>query len=122
MIYSSSLEFDSFIGAQPKKFNGYDLKLGELAPEGESFVPWAALKKYPYTYIGNANRQNVCSMRVKIQFKLICTVRFLRDSSIVERFLMSYGTCEFKLLSFSSRFTVNLPQKGSCAGEWHIFS
>ncbi|KAK2630155.1 hypothetical protein QTJ16_000975 [Diplocarpon rosae] len=37
-----------------------ELKLGQLAPERKSFVPWAALKKYPYTCIGQENRQKVC--------------------------------------------------------------
>ncbi|PVH86847.1 hypothetical protein DL98DRAFT_567142 [Cadophora sp. DSE1049] len=37
----------------------YQLQQGQLTNEGESFIPWAAVKKYPYTYVGNNNRQRV---------------------------------------------------------------
>jgi len=36
-----------------------EYNFGQLAPEGEAFVPWQAVKKYPYTYIGTGNRQKV---------------------------------------------------------------
>ncbi|CZS95746.1 uncharacterized protein RCO7_08741 [Rhynchosporium graminicola] len=42
-----------------QQFATYQLKQGQLTLEGESFIPWAAFKKYPYTYIGNSNRQRV---------------------------------------------------------------
>ncbi|TVY47590.1 Uncharacterized protein LOCC1_G002330 [Lachnellula occidentalis] len=39
------------------QYAGYGL--GQLAPEDEAFVPWQAVKKYPYAYIGTGNRQRV---------------------------------------------------------------
>ncbi|PBP28596.1 QDE-2-interacting protein [Diplocarpon rosae] len=48
------------LGTQTEGSVEHQLKLGQLAPERQSFVPWAALKKYPYTYIGQENRQKVC--------------------------------------------------------------
>ncbi|KAI9050016.1 hypothetical protein LZ554_006161 [Drepanopeziza brunnea f. sp. 'monogermtubi'] len=53
-------ELGSSVSQPSKELIQYDLEPGELAPEGESFVPWAALKKYPYMYIGVANKQKVC--------------------------------------------------------------
>ncbi|TVY54585.1 Uncharacterized protein LSUE1_G009553, partial [Lachnellula suecica] len=38
-------------------YKGYGY--GCVAPEGEAFVPWNAVKKYPYSYIGTGNRQKV---------------------------------------------------------------
>jgi len=38
-----------------------DYGLGQLAPEDGAFVPWQAVKKYPYAYIGTGNRQRVSS-------------------------------------------------------------
>ncbi|KAL5326879.1 hypothetical protein ACEPPN_004568 [Leptodophora sp. 'Broadleaf-Isolate-01'] len=43
----------------PQEFVTYQLKQGQLTHEGESFIPWAAVKKYPYTYVGVNNRQRV---------------------------------------------------------------
>lgn len=43
----------------PNDFKEYQLQVGELAAEGESFCPFQTIKKYPYVYIGNANRQRV---------------------------------------------------------------
>ena len=37
----------------------YQLTLGDLAPEGESFCPWQTVKKYPYTFVGVASRSKV---------------------------------------------------------------
>ncbi|KAH7360579.1 hypothetical protein BKA65DRAFT_188777 [Rhexocercosporidium sp. MPI-PUGE-AT-0058] len=42
-----------------QEFVTYQLKQGQLTTEGESFIPWAAVKKYPYTYVGVNNRQRV---------------------------------------------------------------
>ena len=39
--------------------NEYQLTLGDLAAEDESFCPWQTVKKYPYTYVGIANRSKV---------------------------------------------------------------
>jgi hypothetical protein len=60
MVFAD-LVLGSSVGEPSKELMQYDLEPGELAPEGESFVPWAALKKYPYLYIGVANKQKVCS-------------------------------------------------------------
>ncbi|KAL3423673.1 QDE-2-interacting protein [Phlyctema vagabunda] len=35
------------------------LQLGQLAAEDEKFVPWKAIKRYPYCFIGNTNRPKV---------------------------------------------------------------
>ncbi|PQE14580.1 qde-2-interacting protein [Rutstroemia sp. NJR-2017a WRK4] len=35
------------------------LQFGEMAPEGEGFCLWKTVTKYPYSYIGNANRAMV---------------------------------------------------------------
>ena len=43
----------------PQQFVTYQLQQGQLTAEGEKFIPWAAVKKYPYTYVGVANRQRV---------------------------------------------------------------
>lgn len=40
-------------------FKEYQLKQGDLAADGENFVPWQAIKKYPYMYIGKANGELV---------------------------------------------------------------
>ena len=37
----------------------YQLPLGKLAAEDERLCPWQIIKKYPYYYIGNANRPKV---------------------------------------------------------------
>jgi hypothetical protein len=42
--------------------NEYQLQVGELASESESFCPFQTIKKYPYIYIGNANRQKVAEL------------------------------------------------------------
>jgi hypothetical protein len=42
-------------------FEEYQLQQGELAAEGERFITWNAIKKYPYAYIGYTNRQLVSS-------------------------------------------------------------
>ncbi|OWP06572.1 hypothetical protein B2J93_1213 [Marssonina coronariae] len=47
------------LGTKSQDSVEYQLELGQLAPEGMSFVPWTALKKYPFTYIGHGNRQKV---------------------------------------------------------------
>ena len=44
---------------QPTDLPNYQLQLGQLAFEGESFCPWQTVKKYPYAYIGVANRHKV---------------------------------------------------------------
>jgi hypothetical protein len=44
---------------QPTEVTDYQLEFGQLATEGESFCPWQIIKKYPYAYIGNANRNKV---------------------------------------------------------------
>ncbi|PQE18665.1 qde-2-interacting protein [Rutstroemia sp. NJR-2017a BVV2] len=41
------------------EFPEYKLQYGELAPEGEGFCLWKTVTKYPYSYIGNANRAMV---------------------------------------------------------------
>ncbi|KAL2074789.1 hypothetical protein VTL71DRAFT_8568 [Oculimacula yallundae] len=46
-------------GTAAQEFVTYQLQQGQLTQEGESFIPWAAVKKYPYTYIGSTNRQRV---------------------------------------------------------------
>lgn len=39
--------------------NEYQLTLGDLADEDLSFCPWHSVKKYPYMYVGVANRSKV---------------------------------------------------------------
>lgn len=45
---------------KPKRFEiEYQPKVGELSKEEERFCAFQRVKSYPYTYIGNANRQRV---------------------------------------------------------------
>jgi hypothetical protein len=48
-------------------FPKYDLQVGELAADGESFCPFQTVKKYPYAYIGNANRQRVSFITISVE-------------------------------------------------------
>ena len=67
------LEFDG----THQDFEEYrQLQLGELAKEGEDFCPFEAIKKYPYTYIGVANRQTVWGF----QIILVVVLRIVLDS------------------------------------------
>lgn len=45
----------------------YDLQVGELAADGESFCPFQTVKKYPYAYIGTANRQRVSLFTISVE-------------------------------------------------------
>jgi hypothetical protein len=45
----------------PTNFKDYKFKLGELSAPGESFCSWNAIKKYPYAYMGNKNRDKVAT-------------------------------------------------------------
>ncbi|KAG0646862.1 Good for full DBP5 activity 2 [Hyphodiscus hymeniophilus] len=45
--------------SQPRTERNVDLEMGQLAIGGDAFCPWQAIKKYPYTYIGSANRDSV---------------------------------------------------------------
>lgn len=45
---------------EPVEWQEYKLELGQLAKEDEeTFCPWQTIKKYPYTYIGKTNSENV---------------------------------------------------------------
>lgn len=93
-------DINSTIGDPPKEFAGYDLKQGQLAPEDESFVPWAVVKKYPYSYIGVANKQRVLFSQLKDDhFKLTCA-RSVKDSLMAGRSRTNFGICEFHLFFF----------------------
>ena len=48
-------------------FPKYDLQVGELAADGESFCPFQTVKRYPYAYIGNANRQRVSFNAISVE-------------------------------------------------------
>ncbi len=39
--------------------NDCTYQFGELTSAGERFVPFQAVKKYPYTYVSGGNRQRV---------------------------------------------------------------
>jgi hypothetical protein len=54
----------------PNAFSKYDLPVGELAADGESFCLFQTVKKYPYAYIGNANRQKVSFITVPSDLKI----------------------------------------------------
>jgi hypothetical protein len=43
----------------PDNYKEYQLQVGELAVDGEQFCSFQTIKKYPYLYISNANRQKV---------------------------------------------------------------
>ncbi|KAE9379176.1 hypothetical protein N431DRAFT_397291 [Stipitochalara longipes BDJ] len=51
----------SGLGSPTQAFPDFELQTGELAGDGESFCPFQSVKKYPYAYIGNANRQRVAA-------------------------------------------------------------
>lgn len=38
---------------------GFELKKGQLAPEGVKFMTFKTATKYPYMFIGHGNRQKV---------------------------------------------------------------
>lgn len=62
IVAESSRAYDNSGTVYGKSLNdskAYHLQKGEVAPEPEIFVSWQAVKKYPYYYIGNANRQLV---------------------------------------------------------------
>lgn len=40
-------------------FKEYQMKVGELATETESFCSFQSIKRYPFMYMGNTNRQKV---------------------------------------------------------------
>ncbi|KAN0114967.1 hypothetical protein V8E51_004511 [Hyaloscypha variabilis] len=54
-------EIQSGQGPTPREFPRFDLQIGELAGDGESFCPFQSVKRYPYTYIGTTNRQRVAA-------------------------------------------------------------
>jgi hypothetical protein len=49
----------NILGRPANDFKEYQLQQGQLAAERERFVPWQAIKKYPYSFIGRANRELV---------------------------------------------------------------
>ena len=46
-------------GKPPPELIKYKLEMGQLGAVGEVFCPWQLIRKYPYTYIGLANRNTV---------------------------------------------------------------
>ncbi len=47
------------INTVPRDCPEYHLQIGELPTDGESFCTFQTVKRYPYAYIGTANRQRV---------------------------------------------------------------